>query len=314
MKSVIFISLFSLFFLFCQFNLFSEDKSNPKAAWILLEEGRVLLTKNDIGKALNLFQQALNKKRGIYPEADIAIGDVFLEEGEYDLALFHYKKAYKYRSAFSIPDEIYSLLYKMSDIYMTRKNYILMIKTLNTVLKNSSFFSDPRYDKLRNSIYSAYINKGLDHLLQLYRFNEDFTIKAHNDLGWFYYRTGRYRESVLNYLFTLISIVSDSVAELKTHDPDYEFTDIADFIKDSFKRDNISDFLIRSNLFKSLYYLAGATYAHGNLTLAKQIYTIISHSNYSGKYKNLSLRQIRNPWIERYINPSPRKIKYPEGR
>ncbi len=271
MKSFLFISLSALFFLFCQFNLFSEDKSNPKAAWILLEEGRVLLTRSDIGKALKLFQQALNKKRGIYPEADIAIGDVFLEEGEYDLALLHYKNAYKYRSAFSIPDEIYSLLYKMSDIYLTRKNYILMIKTLNAVLKDSSFFSNPRYDKLRNSIYSAYINKGLDYLLQLYRFNEDFTIKAHNDLGWFYYRTGRYRESVLNYLFALISIISDSVAELKTHDPDFEFTGITDFIKDSFKRDNISDFLIRSNFFKSLYYLAGATYAHGNPTLAKQI-------------------------------------------
>ncbi|NOY08260.1 MAG: tetratricopeptide repeat protein, partial [Spirochaetes bacterium] len=152
MKSFLFIFILSSFILFNSFNLFSEDKSNPTAAWIVLEEGRVLLSKSRIGEALKLFQQALNRKRGIYPEADIAIGDVFLEEGEYDLALLHYRSAYKYRSAFTIPDEIYSLLYKMSDIYLTRKNYILMIKTLNIILKDSSFFSDPRYDKLRNSI------------------------------------------------------------------------------------------------------------------------------------------------------------------
>jgi len=272
--------------------------------------GRVMLEDNNAGEAMNYFQQALNKKRGIYPEAEIAIGDLF-KNSEYELALLHYNAALKYKSAFLIPDNIYEVFYKISNIYKVHKNYLLMQQYLNNILNDSSFYSNKRYSHLRDSILSTYTNKGIDHLLKLYRFSEGFAIKAHSDLGWFYYKTGKNSYSILNYLFSIISIVSESVEELRLHDPDYEFSSLSNILNISSKIDNISDFLEGTEFFKSLYYLACATYAHGQKELSVNIYKIIINSNYKGKYRNLSIRQINHPWVENYINPSPRKIQYP---
>lgn len=271
-----------------------------------------MLEQNNAGEAMDLFQQALNRKRGIYPEAEIAIGDIFnREESEYDLALLHYKRALKYKSAFLIPDNIYTVLYRIATIHRINEDYQLMQARLNDILKDSDFYTSSRYSHLRSSILSSYTNNGIDHLLKLYRFKEDFALEAFSSLGWFYYRTGRNRLSILNYLFTIISTVSESVEELRIHDPDYEFSNLLSFIKASSRIENISDFLKRTDFFKSLYYLACATYAHGYKDLAISIYNIIVKSGYKGKYRELSIRQIRKPWIESYINPSPRKIEYP---
>jgi predicted negative regulator of RcsB-dependent stress response len=54
---------------------------------------------------------------GIFPEAEIGIGDIFLEEGEFSLARDQYEKAYNSRNEFRIADTQCEVLYKLASLY-----------------------------------------------------------------------------------------------------------------------------------------------------------------------------------------------------
>src|SRR5690349_21638473 len=70
--------------------------------WLLYERGNAAMSQGEFGTALNLFEQAV-LKAGIFPEAEVQIGDVYMEEGEPDLAIAQYDKAYNERKSFIIP-------------------------------------------------------------------------------------------------------------------------------------------------------------------------------------------------------------------
>ncbi len=291
------------FFLFTPYPSFSEETSKEvsREAWILLEKGKEFLEEKEYGKALNLFQNALNRKRGIYPEAEMFIGDVFFLEGEYDLAIFHYQNAYKLVNAFTIPSDKYVLLYRMAALYLQKKNYKDMAEKLNEIVSDSSLNKNMDMKNLQFKILSLYGRGGLNEVLKLYRFNENFTIDAYNQLGWFYYKTGRYRAAISSFLFSSISVLSNSIDYIREKDPDYSFENLYSLISVSLKYKSLSDYFSRYNLFGCLYELGAASYAYDYIKPARSIWKLLTNFKEAGKYRNLAERQLSNPWKEPYL-------------
>ncbi len=281
--------------------LYSQaDTANYKAkskAWIVFAKAKEYYNKKEYGIALKLFKDALNMRRGIFPEAEEGIGDIF-SMSNIDLAIFHYKRALEYKNAFNIPDERYKVLYKLASLYKLTKKYNKMEETYTLILKDDAYYSKKQYEKLRTSIYTNFLNKGLDDVILLYRFNIPFSLKAHIELGYFYYQTGRYRKAISNLLFATINILSVTTKTILKHEPDYEFTHISDTIKQAIRYPTLKDYLIRSQLFFTLYYLGVATYAHGYIGRAKEVWEIVSGQTLSPYYRNKSIRQLKSPWKE----------------
>ncbi len=280
-----------------------ENQSNSKLnnkntkAWIIFEKGQEYFSKKDYGIALKLFKDALNMRRGIFPEAEEAIGDIF-SMSNIDLAIFHYKRALEYKNAFNIPDEKYRVLYKLASLYRLTKKYNKMEETYTVILKDDPYYSANKYKKLRNSIYTNFLNRGLNQIIMLYRFNMPFSLRAHIELGHFYYQTGRYREAIINFLFATTNIFSVTVKEILRHEPDYEFTDTLATIKLAARYPALKEYFNRNRLFFVLYYLGVATYAHGYYERAKTLWTILSKQKISQYYRNKSIRQLQSPWKE----------------
>ena len=80
-------------------------------AWRLYEQGKAKLADPDgpeLGEALLAFQEAIERRGGTFPEAELAIGDIYFQEGAFGLAKRQYEKAYELRGGMEVAEEIRS--------------------------------------------------------------------------------------------------------------------------------------------------------------------------------------------------------------
>ena len=294
--------------------------NNFVESWQLYEQGKAKLDDPDgpeLGEALLSFQEAIDKRGGSFPEAEMAIGDIYFQEGAFALAKRQYEKAYELRQGMEIAEEKFSVLYRLAELHEIQEQYADMDRYLRQVLENQPYFSDEQYSSFRDAFLSTYDEKGLDHLFKLYRMEEvAFAVPAHAKLGWFYYRTGR-SLAILHGLFALDIMISESVKELRRVQPGFVFTTVEAFLDAALERDNIRQYLVAEEFFKTLYYLAAASYAASRPSLAEPIWRLLASypletvGPSAVTYAELASRQLESPWLDPYINPSARKIEYP---
>lgn len=302
------------------YGLFAEE-TPAEEIWILYEKAKTLMEnreKPEMGEALRILRQAI-EKAGIFPEAEIAIGDIYFSEGALELAENQYKKALDSQSLLRVPDEKFGVLYKVAEIYEIQGRYADMEKGLQEILADQPYYAKADRQKLRTAFLNSFIEKGVDNVLRLYRVeNASFAVQAHAKLGWFYYRTGRFNpSSILNSLFALDIIITEAVKELRRTVPTYEFRTTEDFLDLAVRRDNLKQYLADTAFFSILYYLAAACYPSQHISRAKEIWRLLASfktlPELVGPYGELSRRQLQSPWVESYINPSARKIEYPDS-
>ena len=284
---------------------FAQDKQSQN--WLLFEQGNFSMSTKEFGKALQLYKEAISAA-GIFPEAEMAIGDIYFEEGEFDLAATEYQKAYNQRKGFYISDSQYDVLYKFARLYESQELYKLMEDDLATIIADDKHFVETTTSHLRTQIEKNYLEKGLDHVLLLYRFEPSFAVRAHSKLGWFYYRTGRFPQSMSQLLYSVIYGVSEINTYLRERDINYEFTSLQDVLTKVEKSSELQGFVAEVDLYRDLYYLAGSTFAGGYPQHALDLWGLISKFASSGTYQDLSRRQLKSPHTEPLIGNSGKAL------
>jgi tetratricopeptide (TPR) repeat protein len=294
--------------------------NNFVISWQLYEQGKAKLDDPDgpeLGEALLAFQEAIDMRGGTFPEAEMAIGDIYFQEGAFALAKRQYEKTFELRKGMEIAEEKYSVLYRLADLHEIQELYADMDRYLQQILEDQPYYSDEQYSGFRDAFLSTYEEKGLDHLFKLYRMEGvAFAVPAHAKLGWFYYRTGR-PLAILHCLFALDIMITESVKELRRVEPEFVFTTMEAFLDAALERDNIRSYLVSEEFFKTLYYLATASYAASRPSLAEPIWRLLATYPMENvgpaatTFAELASRQLESPWVDPYINPSVRKIEYP---
>lgn len=302
-------------------SLLPAQENNFVEAWFLYEQGKVKMEDPngpELGEALLFFQEAIDKRGGTFPEAEMAIGDIYFREGAFALAKRQYDKAYELRTGMEIAEEKYTVLYRLANLHEIQELYADMESDLRQVLEDQPYFVGDQFPQFQDSFLSAYYEKGLGHLFKLYRMDGvAFAVPAHTKLGWFYYRTGR-PSAILHCLLALDIMITEAVKELRRVDPGFVFTTVQAFIGAGLERENIKQYLVAGEFFKTLYYLATSTYAASRPSLAESVWQILASypleavGTSATTYAELSRRQLESPWIDPYINPSARKIDFPQ--
>jgi len=294
LRKVLVAVLFS--FLVC--SVFSQDRQSQD--WLLFEKGNASMSMKEFGKALQYYKDAI-AAAGIFPEAEMAIGDVYFEEGEFDLSASQYQKAYNERNGFYISDSQYDVLYKLARLYESQELYKLMEDDLSAIVADDKHFAETATSRLRTQIDNNYLSKGLDHVLLLYRFEPSFAVRAHSKLGWFYYRTGRFSQSISHLLYSIIYDVSEINASLRERDINYEFSSLQEVLAAVEKSSELQRFASEVDFYKDLYYLAGSTFAAGYPQHALDLWSLVTRFASSGVYQDLSRRQFKSPRTEPLI-------------
>jgi hypothetical protein len=166
-------------------------------------------------------------------------------------------------------------------------------------------FAETPNSQMRTQVEKNYLQKGLDHVLLLYGFNDAFAMNAHSKLGWFYYRTGRYSQSISHLLYSTVSRVSQINAYLREGDIEYQFTTLQDMLAAVAGSPDLAGYVAASDLFKDLYYLAGSTFANGYPAHAMAAWKLIAGQAGAGVYQEMSRKQLRKPSIEPLIGAGP---------
>ena len=151
MKLVTFIFFFIFFF---SLILFASNIKEPP--WVYKGRGDRYYKNGEIGKAIVEYKKALNSnnnltkptKKNIYPEVNIKLSEIYLNEGLYDFALFQIEIAEHQKDYLQIPELIFNILYIKADIYYKQKKYNDAIVVYEEIVKNDNnlkeyFFENP---------------------------------------------------------------------------------------------------------------------------------------------------------------------------
>ena len=270
---------------------------NTNKLWLMYEQGNTAASQKEYGLALQLYKSAI-ESAGIFPEAEVAIGDVYMEEGEVTLAQKQYEKAYDLRKSLYIPDDQYAISYKLANLFELEQLYKQMEDTLLRVAADDKRFQESPNQHLRTQVEKNYIEKGLDRVIGLYSFDDSFASAAHSKLGWFYYRTGRYTQAVSQLLYSVIYRASVVERYSRERDVDQEFGSLAELLAAVDNSPELKAYASSVGLFKDLYYLAGSTFAAGYPRHSTTIWKLLGSMPSAGQYSELSARQLKKPFIE----------------
>jgi tetratricopeptide (TPR) repeat protein len=294
-------------------------QAQPQAApWILLEEARALIDDRenpDMGEALRLLRQAIEQQT-LFPEAELAIGEIYLREGALQPAEAQFEKVLRkeYSDLLRVPEDRYRVLYLLAGIQETQGRYADMQKSLEQVLQGQPEYASRDQQRFRDAFLRSYLDRGLDRTLKLYRLEDSgFALAAHAKLGWFDYRTGRYEPaSILHSLFALTTVVTEAMLELRRVDPNYEYESLEGFLRAGSRREAVRLYLAESGFFRIAYYLAAATYQAGHAAQARRLWRVLAEGGWepalAGEYPGLARRQLASPSAEPLLNPSPRRL------
>jgi tetratricopeptide (TPR) repeat protein len=275
--------------------IFGEDAVSR--SWLLYEQGNAMIAQKEFGQALQLYKEAIALKAQ-FPEAEMRIGDVYQEEGELDLARAQYEKAYNMRNAFDIADSKYDVLYKLAHLYEKQELYKQMEDTFLQIVSDDRHFIETPNLKLQTQVGKNFNQQGIDRVLSLYGFSDAFAAQAHSNLGWFYYRSGRYSQAVIHLLYAVVSRVNQMNAFLAEADVEYQFSNLHDLLSSAESNKSLQAFVTETGFYKDLYYLAGSTFADGYPTHAMDIWRLVASENAAGAYRDSSSRQLKRPFVE----------------
>jgi tetratricopeptide (TPR) repeat protein len=284
---------------------------NADESWVIFEKGKENFRNKEYGLALASFKEAISVRKN-YPEAEIAIGDVYATSSEYRLAESQYRKAIKQKSFFEYPEKIYIALYRLVDLYKRENNNKLLEETLLAILGEDKDYYGNAYLKYKDVFPKLFLSQGPDRVLVLYRMPvKPFFLKSLTELALYYYKHGRFEQSMMHSLLSLVTISSVTLGELRNEDPLYQLTSLESLLDSAFAYDGIREYLTdRADVFTILYYLANTSYTLGKYSYAKKLWGIVARNKYSTVFREKARNQLSTPVIEEYVDLSPNTIDF----
>jgi tetratricopeptide (TPR) repeat protein len=239
-----------------------------------------------------------------YPDAEYWIGEVFRAEGELGVALSQYQKAYDLRASLEVPDFALEILYKIADLRKIRQEYTLMEAVYLEVLKSDTLWSGTDNTFVKDSMSRVLENDGIDQFLKVYRYDNQTVEKAHRELGLYYYSSGRHIKAADHLLFAFLIQNSIIIQNLLENQFDYSFTSVNDLLDYIFIDEDLLQYTEDAEYYKTIYYLGGAFYGAGNLSLARNFWELLSDKPEAGEWSIRAESQLKGPFIEK-INEMP---------
>ncbi len=271
-------------------------------AWVAYERGRQAFRAGEFGDAVRMFRRAI-EQGGPYPEAEAAIGEVYLVEGSLNLAERQFQRAIRQRGALAVPEDEFLLWYRLAEVYELLENPHAYELALREIVERDERYVSEEYSGEREGYRRVIREEGLDRLLVLYRQPDDFARKAHALLGEHYLRTGSYGRAVEHLLFANIKILTELIEVERERDPGYEFTTVAGLLDRVEQRREMREYIGETGLYRAIYYLGSALYSDDpSLAGSRAIWEIVAEREAAGDWARRAAEQIADPSLEPLID------------
>ena len=252
-----------------------------------------------------------------YPEAEYWLGETYRAEGELTLALRQYNRAWENRALLENPGFDTEILYKITDIHRTRREYQEMEKRATEIIEGTGLSGIPRdslwvrnstqggaspvqANQIRAAMARILENEGVNRFLTLYRYNNTVTEKAHRLLGFFYYASSRYSPAAEHLMFAFLIQNTVLIEEMVRNQFDFTFTTLNDLVSRAQLRPELSSFLEETEYYRTAYYLASALSATGKSMPARELWVFLAGSGNAGEWGSRA-RRSPSPFLDRAI-------------
>jgi len=238
-----------------------------------------------------------------YPEADFWVAEAYRVEGELDLALLQYERAWDNRALLEAPGFAVDILYKITDVHRIRRNYTEMERWAIQIIEGPEPYGDSLWINqlnLRAAMARILENEGVERFLILYRHRNTGVESAHRLLGFFYYANRRYIPAAEHLMYAFLIQNSLLIDELLRRDFDFEFTNLDNMMAFVRVRPDLMAYIEETEYYRTVYYFASALYATGKTRPASQLWAFLSRSGDAGEWGSRA-RRSPTPYIESVV-------------
>lgn len=277
--------------LFCSLFLYADEEPS----WVSYEKARTMAAEGRLAEAITILENIIDREI-TFPEAEFELGIIFYKQGEYKLAEQHFLKAMGQRRYLKIDASYYTIVYTLATMYLDIKKYNEMEALLwDNILSYDDSYIGSKNKKNRETWTSVLKEKGLDKLLLLYRYPENFTYNAHLLLSEFYTNSGRYDKGLEHSMIAVMMFTSTVVDSLIQEDHLFQYSNIKSLWETIRGKDLYEDYISTHKPGKALYYLANSLYGLAYKDEAKKIWSFVAEHSEQKLYKNLAKNQLKNP-------------------
>jgi tetratricopeptide (TPR) repeat protein len=269
-------------------------------SWLLMERGEEAFIRGEMGDALRLFREVLERD-ATSPEPHYWIGRVFEEEGELDLAEIEYRRALEFRRQLYVLKYELIIRERLARLYKIRGDYSRFEQALLEIVAMNPEFDSSEGAARQTAVMRLLMNQGLEKVVELYRIDSSETFLAHAELGLFYYRTGRYRDSVMHLLYAGMTVISRTIEYQRIYRPFWEFGNLETLFLSA--RDDLENaaYLEETHTAALLYYLGAALYAAGDSNGHEELMTLVRDGFGGTPWRSRAISQLADPYIEPVI-------------
>jgi hypothetical protein len=253
------------------------EKRNDSSALEILNSVMLNHKAEFFGKSMQSLLAWL-QRRLVYPEADFLLGQIYEAEGENSLALSYYEKSWQNKDFLDIPDERYTIAYRMADLSFHSDDRGAQEKYLLLILLDDKMFGKPGEESatLNAMIHTLNSDPTTEKFFSLYRHSNFKGLKAYQDLSALYYDSNNFDRALsVAALASCISVslLSDAVKE---YDFEYRYTDLSDLLIRAGKSAEITEWAGNIKIWDSFLLLASILQAKGEYRQARSIRTILA--------------------------------------
>ena len=233
------------------------------------------------------------KEKGVYPECDYLLGQIYQVEGEYSVSYTFYQKALSETEYLDIPDSKYEILYSMAQLNKLRGDKDSYEKTLLLILDNDQNYKNK---SLLNAIVRTIKQdkvQNVDRLFMLYRAESKYSLKALADLSSLYEAENLHLEALKFSALGVIEAFTHIDEILKARDSRYKYTTFRDFLSECGKYDDIVEWGQKNNIWNLMYDLGEKAGKNGCLVFSQNFFSAMAGSCPDPYYKALSKERIK---------------------
>lgn len=225
-----------------------------------------------------------------YPEAEYWKGRVFFVEGELSLAELQYKRAYSMIPSLEIPDELYTILYSMAELYAARSDFVAWENVMTSIVDSNDKSIDTF---LREAMMATLLDDGFNRFMTLYRIVPSYSLDANAALASFYLERGR-APAVMHAAIAVNMTLTRAIAMMELKDRNYTWNGLEEFLRSVAQRKDISAYLREAGLPRLLLTLADSVYIAGGRSAATMIWKSV-HSLGVAPYSAIALVRLSDP-------------------
>ena len=234
----------------------------------------------------------------ILPEADIFVGIVYETDGEADMALSFYERAWEKRDFLDVPDDKITLAYRMADIAAfagnlgAQENYLLLALADDPLFGTPGNESQALLAMMRTaqeditpsqasasgvSAVSQATSPAFVKFFALYRNDNPNALKAYRELAALYLETtGSVQRALPAAVLSAVTAFTMLENAVKAYDFEYSYTSFGDTVSRAARHPDIVAWASENKIWDSLLQLGYALMEAGSRNFAMNLWVNLS--------------------------------------